>query len=723
MVQYYTLEQAAQILQTTPEKVKEMAKKNEVRAFQDRGSLRFRAQEIDELARTRGLGSDPALTLGEAPPKSTPPSSAPRRNSKLPAQEPIAFIEDDTDEAPIGKEPASTFGKSGPPSSKNKLASPPLSAGKGVAPPKVGRRPTMAQPSGPKSPPPRNASDSDVRLVPEGSGLDFQVVPEGPKSSSAGSSPSGKSGPPRSNRPSKLGKHPDPPDSGVRIVPLDDASDSDVKITPDSGRGESALSGRLTSAKKPSDSDIRLEDSAKAGMKSASDSDIRLEDLAKPGKKGAASHPITEEIDLDEEERRADAAARTRSGAGKARPKPNPLNLPTSSPFELSEADIDVDKPAARKVRPSKIAKTEPDESSSDFDLTPIGKTDASPLEPSSGEVHALQADDSDEVSLGELTGQGAARSGINLQDPADSGISLEQGGSDEMELSLDAGATPKPGSISKENSSNEFELAPDSAEIPSAEESSSEFELALTGDDGETGEEESSSEFELSLDADGSAVASEADSDSEFELTLDPESGLESSGEADALAGDDQEKDIFETDFEVPALEEEGSGSQAVSVDDEDTDLETSDFDLDVEEGASEEDPESGSQVVSLDDEGDEIDEGAETEARPRRASRRKAVVDDDEGDLDLEIDPTAESEDEEEETAVGAASVAPPARWGALPAVLLIPSVLILFVVGLLTFELAGTMWNYRQPGHTTGFGVVLHPIAKVFDPTLPD
>jgi hypothetical protein len=30
---------------------------------------------------------------------------------------------------------------------------------------------------------------------------------------------------------------------------------------------------------------------------------------------------------------------------------------------------------------------------------------------------------------------------------------------------------------------------------------------------------------------------------------------------------------------------------------------------------------------------------------------------------------------------------------------------------------------MWNYRQPGHTTGFGVVLHPIAKVFDPTLPD
>ena len=693
MVQYYTLEQAAQILQTTPEKVKEMAKKNEVRAFQDRGSLRFRAPEIDEFARNRGLGSDPALILGEAPPKSTPPSSTTKCKSKLPLQEqPIAFVEDDTDEAPIGKEPASSFGKGGSPSSnRNKPASPA---------PKGGRKPTMTQPSGMKSPPPRGASDSDVRLVPQGSGLDFQVVPETPKSSSGGA-PSSKSGPTRSNRPSKLGKTPDPADSGVRIVPLDDGSDSDVKITPDSGHGASALNSRTSSAKKPSDSDIRLEDAAR------------------PAKKASPDHPITEEIDLDEEERRANPAARTPSGS-KARSKGNPLNLPTSSPFELSEADMELDKPAAKK-RPSKVADPEKEESSSDFELKPIGETGSSPLELSSSEIAALQEDDSDEVSLGELTGQGAARSGINLQDPADSGISLEQGGSDEMELSLDAGATPKPGQIAKDDSSNEFELALDSAESPVAEEeSSSEFELALTGDEGAAGEEESSSEFELSLDADGSSEV-EADSDSEFELTLDPESGLTESDETDALAGDSDEKDIFETDFEVPALEEDESGSQAMAMDD-DTDMETSDFDLDVEEGSSEEDQESGSQVVTLDDEGEESDEGAETEARPRRA-RRKAVVEEDEGDLDLEIDPTEETEEEEEEALVGSAAAAPPAPWGPLPALLLIPSVLILSVVALLSFELAGTMWNYRQPGHTTGFGIVLHPIAKYFDSTLPD
>ncbi len=71
-------------------------------------------------------------------------------------------------------------------------------------------------------------------------------------------------------------------------------------------------------------------------------------------------------------------------------------------------------------------------------------------------------------MSLGELTGAGAGQSGINLQEPADSGISLEQGGSDEIEfeLSLDSGATPKPSAAAAD------------------EPGSSEFELTLGGDD-----------------------------------------------------------------------------------------------------------------------------------------------------------------------------------------------------------------------------------------------
>src|SRR5262249_52509704 len=81
MVQYYTLEQAAQILRTTPDKLREMAKSGEVRAFQDRGSLRFRAQEIDELARTKGLGSDTDISI--LPPGSGVNLGGPRSGSKL----------------------------------------------------------------------------------------------------------------------------------------------------------------------------------------------------------------------------------------------------------------------------------------------------------------------------------------------------------------------------------------------------------------------------------------------------------------------------------------------------------------------------------------------------------------------------------------------------------------------------------------------------------------
>lgn len=58
---------------------------------------------------------------------------------------------------------------------------------------------------------------------------------------------------------------------------------------------------------------------------------------------------------------------------------------------------------------------------------------------------------------------------------------------------------------------------------------------------------------------------------------------------QAQASAG--EEKDIFEIDFEVPALEDE-SGSQVVALDDEDLNLESADFDLalDEEDASSEE-------------------------------------------------------------------------------------------------------------------------------------
>ena len=65
MAQFYTLEEAAKALGMNPEDLKAKAQHREIRAFMDSGSWRFRVADIDELARRRGLGSDPELSLSD----------------------------------------------------------------------------------------------------------------------------------------------------------------------------------------------------------------------------------------------------------------------------------------------------------------------------------------------------------------------------------------------------------------------------------------------------------------------------------------------------------------------------------------------------------------------------------------------------------------------------------------------------------------------------------
>src|SRR5262249_6687565 len=141
---------------------------------------------------------------------------------------------------------------------------------------------------------------------------------------------------------------------------------------------------------------------------------------------------ITEEIDLDAEEAKARESGKL---PRKARPTQHAKADAAASPFELSESDV---KPAAggKSKAPDK-AKT-PDkkkgdsDSSSDFELIPFDSTKAPDL--GSGEVPLL---DDDNVNLGSEIRPGKGNSsGINLNDPADSGISLE-GSGDDFELSL----------------------------------------------------------------------------------------------------------------------------------------------------------------------------------------------------------------------------------------------------------------------------------------------
>src|SRR5205085_910015 len=148
---------------------------------------------------------------------------------------------------------------------------------------------------------------------------------------------------------------------------------------------------------------------------SASDSDIRLEQHS-PGKSGRGSDPqmVTEEIDLDAE------LSRTGTPTPPPRPRPSAPQLPTSSPFELSEEDLGIDDEAPAKPRKGSRATTD---SSGDFELTPDA-AEMSPLELGSDEIPSVSEED-DEVSLGDLDDSGGGVSGINLRDPADSGISL----------------------------------------------------------------------------------------------------------------------------------------------------------------------------------------------------------------------------------------------------------------------------------------------------------
>src|SRR5262249_36531488 len=151
-------------------------------------------------------------------------------------------------------------------------------------------------------------------------------------------------------------------DSGVHVVPLDTQSDSDVKMV---SEPDSAVPLGEHSGKAASDSNVRLEHQGPTSSK-----------IRKPPSKPLDEPMLTDEIDLDGELRKAEETSKGRGAAGKGKSKvaPTQPQLPTTSPFELSESDLDVPLPEKANKPPS----------SSDFDLTPAAALpDSSPVEPS----------------------------------------------------------------------------------------------------------------------------------------------------------------------------------------------------------------------------------------------------------------------------------------------------------------------------------------------------
>jgi hypothetical protein len=313
------------------------------------------------------------------------------------------------------------------------------------------------------------------------------------------------------------------------------------------------------------------------------------------------------------------------------------------------------------KLKGDSSKKAAKPDSSSEFELS---------LDPDSDEFElSLAPDSSEEVALGDMPvekggSKKSGNSGINLNRPADSGVSLEK-------------RKPAP--------------PVDDEEI----------------------------DFELSLETPGSGASSKklssgrlkSDSDSEFELTLEEPSDLA----LDATAGAEKKGDIFEaTDFDIPALEDD-SASEAVSLDEADTDLESSDFDLALDEADADADDESNSEVVALDDD--------DVAARKKKAKKRKAADDDDDvdlGDVELEEGSSASAalrgvrhdEDDDEDYEVSEAAdeegrpvaVASPSRWGPIPAIFMFPTVVVMFLGAIMAFEMLHSTWGYQQANKPT-------------------
>ncbi len=309
MAQFYTLEEAATRLQIGPDEFRRRLKTEwtAIRPFRDGPTLRFRAADIDELARSLGAASDPGLPLG---PVGSPAAEESGDYAAIP------------DVSPPAKGGDHVY-----------LAS---DSGHGSKPRARGDSDVRLDVS--KSPPP--SSDPESHLPTEEIALDLSGGPASGtiKSPSSGKLTAPKSGPKLTG---DSGKIPAPPgkkdgaDSSSEFeLSLDSDSDSvELQLSPDSseevdigsaGLGSGPASGQSgINLGKPSDSGVSLE---KKGPKT---------DPVAKGKKAETDS----DSDVDFELSLDPAGSSARKGGPKSGPKKPAHKDDSSSEFELTLDD------------------------------------------------------------------------------------------------------------------------------------------------------------------------------------------------------------------------------------------------------------------------------------------------------------------------------------------------------------------------------------------------
>ncbi len=319
MAQFYTLEEAARVLGMGPEDLKLKAQHREVRAFMDSGSWQFRVADIDELARRRGLGSDPELSLSDL---------------ELEVPDASGSDEFDLSEFQLGAAKSDLGGKTGD-----------LKSGSGTG----------------------SSDEHDVQF-------DDLSLPPGPLSNSSSTIIGMKSGGKRPGD-SDVRLVPDHPpkgrsDSDVRLMPMEQprASDSDVTLVNDDDASIPGLGSRGFGGDKPgggvgssaevlaaeADSDFELMPSPDiaAALQPESGSDFELTALDASDEFEAT--PLAGPNDSD-----VTAAQPGASGINLARPSDSGINLQGVGGFDISNESIELapldDEPAAPKVKPKSV--------------------------------------------------------------------------------------------------------------------------------------------------------------------------------------------------------------------------------------------------------------------------------------------------------------------------------------------------------------------------------
>jgi len=428
---YMTLEQAAQRLGVSKNQFLELADKSKLRRFSGSDTVRFLRQQIEELGRQLGMGSEPELQPG-IPGK--PPSS-----------------DDDTfsfDVAPASGDPSSHIFSGSP-----------------------GKKP---------------GSDSDVRLVGQGSDIELKAQGDAAAKTQAGSQK------PDSDSDVKLveddsainlGREPagTTGDSGVRLDPSSSKLlDSGVRLVEDRPRHPGPTdSGLLTeeldldaelrqaekSAQPPSSkrkmSPFELSQDDDARKASPSSSEFELKPGTRPQPSDSVFDSSSEQIKLDAEDDSSIHVSASRemalgdaSGVNLHKPSDKGISLEKDAgdsssetiTFDLAVDDGDRKKPGKRK--PDKLLDSDAD-SSSEFELTLEDDVGLAPLEEDKGSKDVFKTnlgssalkgtDSSGELSL-EGSDEFAETSDFELALDEDSSAVEGETGSEVIVIDEDAG-------------------------------------------------------------------------------------------------------------------------------------------------------------------------------------------------------------------------------------------------------------------------------------------